>query len=324
MQRRKFLTFLGGAAAWPFAARAQKPAMPVIGFLNSGLSHGYTVALTGFKQGLKDRGYIEGQNVAIEYRWAEGKNERLPALAAELVGRKVAVMAVNTAALLPATKATKTIPIVFVSSVDPVKLGVVASLNRPGGNVTGVTSLNVDVGSKRLELLHELMPAAGNFAFLVHSTNPNSKTLLNDVHAAARKFGVQITVLPVTSERDIESAFGKVTELRANGLVIGSDALFNSQSRHLAELAVRHAVPTIYQNRDFAEAGGLASYGGDLKETFRVQGTYAGRILKGEKASDLPVQRATKIELIINLKTAKALGLTVAPYLLARADEVIE
>ena len=324
MRRREFIKAIAGSAvAWPLAARAQQP-VPVIGFLNSGLSGGYTVATSGFKQGLKDGGYVEGQNVAIEYRWAEGKNERLPALAAELVARKVAVMVVNTAALLPATKATKTIPIVFISSVDPVKLGAVASLNRPGGNVTGVTSLNVDVGSKRLELLHEVMPAAANVAFLVHSANPNSETLLKDAHAAAHRLGMQISVLSVSSERDIESAFAKVTELRASALVIGSDAIFNSRSKQLGALAARHAVPTIYQNREFAEAGGLMSYGGDLREPFRITGIYASRILKGEKPADLPVQRSTKLELVINLKAAKALGLNVPNTLVGRADEVIE
>jgi putative ABC transport system substrate-binding protein len=305
-------------------ARAQQPILPVIGFLNSGLSDGYAVAISGFKQGLKEGGYAEGQNVAIEYRWAEGKNERLPTLAADLVQRKVAVIVANTAALLPATKATKTIPIVFISSVDPVKLGVVASLNRPGGNVTGVTSLNVDVGSKRLELLHEVMPAATKFAFLIHPANPNSETLLKDAQVAAHRLGVQIFVLHASSERDFESVFAKVTELKANALVIGSDALFNSRSEQLGALAARHAVPTVYQNREFAVAGGLLSYGGDLREPFRITGVYASRILKGEKPADLPVQRSTKIELVINLKAAKALGLNVPNALVGRADEVVE
>lgn len=324
MRRREFISFIGSAvAAWPLAVRAQQP-IPVVGFLNSGLSAGYTVATSGFKQGLKDGGYVEGQNVAIEYRWAEGKDERLPALAADLVARKVAVMAVNTAALLPATKATKTIPIVFVSSVDPVKLGVVASLNRPGGNVTGVTSLNVAVSSKRLELLHEAMPAAAKIAFLIHSANPNSETLLKDAQEAARGIGMQISVLSVSSEPDIESAFAKLTEMRASALVIGSDALFNSLSKRLGELAARYAIPTVYQNHEFAEAGGLMSYGADLREPFRIMGKYASRILKGERPADLPVQRSTKIELVINLKAAKALGLNIPNTLVGRADEVIE
>jgi putative ABC transport system substrate-binding protein len=324
MRRQEFISFIGSAvAAWPLAARAQQP-MPVIGFLNSGLSAGYTVATSGFKEGLKDGGHVEGQNVAIEYRWAEGKYERLPTLAADLIARKVAVMVVNSAALLPATKATKTIPIVFTTSLDPVRLGVVASLNRPGGNVTGVTSLNVDVGSKRLELLHEVMPAAANIAFLVHSANPNSETLLKDAQAAARRLGMQISVLSVNSERDIESAFAKVAELRASALVIGTDALFNSRSKQLGQLAGRHAIPTVYQNREFAEAGGLMSYGGDLREPYRITGRYASRILKGESPADLPVQQSTKIELVINLKAAKALGLNVPNTLVGRADELIE
>jgi ABC-type uncharacterized transport system substrate-binding protein len=325
MHRRDFIKGVAGTAVtWPHVARAQQP-MPVIGFLNSGLSAGYAIATSGFKRGLKDGGYVEGQNVTIEYRWAEGEYERLPALAADLVTRKVAVMFVNTAALLPAIEATKTIPIVFITSADPVQLGVVASLNRPGGNVTGVTSLNVDVGSKRLELLHEVMPAAANIAFLVHSANPNSETLLKDAQAAARKLGMQISVLSVNSDRDIEAAFAKVTKLRASALVIGSDALFNSLSKQLGALAVRHAIPTVYQNREFAEAGGLMAYGaGSISDVYRIAGAYAGRILKGEKPGDLPVVQSAKVELIINLKTAKALGITVPLPLLGRADDVIE
>jgi len=324
MRRREFISFIGSAAAaWPLVARAQQPT-PVVGFLNSGLSAGYAVATNGFKQGLKDGGYVEGQNVAIEYRWAEGKYERLPALAADLVARKVAVMVVNTAALLPATKATKTIPIVFITSVDPVEQRVVASLNRPGGNVTGVTSLNVDVGSKRLELLHEVMPTAANIAFLVHSANPNSETLLKDAQAAARKLGMQILVLSMNSERDIEAVFAKATELRASALVIGSDALFNSWSKQLGALAARHAIPAVYQNREFAEAGGLMSYGGSVTDSYRQAGIYTGRTLKGEKPADLPVVQATKLELVINLKTAKMLGLSIPNTLIGRADEVLE
>jgi putative ABC transport system substrate-binding protein len=326
MKRREFIKVIVGSTTtvWPLAVRAQQPTMPVIGFLNSGLSNGYVVATSGFKQGLKDGGYVEGQNVAIEYRWAEGKNERLPGLAADLVARKVALMMVNTAGLLPATKATKTIPIVFATSVDPVKLGVVVSLSRPGGNVTGVTSLNVDVGSKRLELLHEALPTAGHIAFLVHSSNPNSETLLKDARAAGRKLGMQISVLTVNSERDIEPAFSKLTELRASALVIGTDSLFNSRTKQLGALAARYRVPAVYEGRKFAEAGGLISYGGDVREVYRIAGSYASQVLKGRKPADLPVQESTKIELIINLKVAKALGLNVPNNLVGRADQLIE
>ena len=324
MKRREFLGVLGSAAAvWPLAARAQQSLIPTIGFLNSGSPDSLRVP-RAFNQGLNDAGYVDGRNVTVEYRWAEGQYDRLPAMAADLVRRQVAVIVANTSAVLHAKAATTTIPIVFNSSVDPVQLGLVASLSRPGGNVTGVTSLNVEVGSKRLELLHELLPTATDIAFLVNPPNPNAETLLRDLQAASRRLGLQIHVLHANNERDFDPAFAKLIALRAGALVIGTDAFYNSRSEQLAALTIRHAVPTIYHTREFAAAGGLMSYGGNLTEPYHLTGVYAGRILKGESASDLPVQRATKIGLIINLKTAKSLGLTVPLPLLGRADEVIE
>jgi ABC-type uncharacterized transport system substrate-binding protein len=325
MQRRAFILALGGAAAaWPLAARAQQPTMPVIGFLNSASAAGYGVAVRGFHQGLKEAGFIEGQNVAIEYRWAEGQYDRLPALASDLARRQVAVIVANTSAILPARAATSAIPIVFTTSLDPVQRGLVASLSRPGGNVTGVYSLNVEVGQKRLELLHEVIPAATTIAFLVNPANPNVETLSRDLKEAAGRLGLQLHVLRASSERDFDNVFATVRTLGAGALVIGTDSLFNSWSERLAALTVRHALPTIYQTREFAAAGGLMSYGGLLAESYRLVGVSAGRILAGANPADLPVQQATKIELFINLKTAKALGITMPLPLLGRADEVIE
>jgi putative tryptophan/tyrosine transport system substrate-binding protein len=324
MKRREFITLLGGAAAWPLAAHAQQPAMPVIGFLNGASADGYAIAARAFRQGLKDTGYVEGENVAIEYRWAEGQYNRLPALAAELVRRKVDVIAANGVALSPARAATTTIPIVFTTTLDPVQLGLVASLSRPGGNVTGVTSLGVEVGPKRLELLHELVPTANVIGLLVNPNNPSAQTLSGDMQAAARKLGLQLHVLDASNERDFDRVFGALVQLRASGLVIGTDAFLTSHSEQLAALTLRHALPAIYQYPEFTAAGGLMSYGNSIKETFRTAGVYTGRILKGEKPADLPVQQITKIELIINLKTAKALGITVPLPLSGRADEVIE
>ena len=325
MKRREFITLLGGvAAAWPLAARAQQPGMPVIGFLNGASADGYAISARAFRQGLKDTGYVEGENVAIEYRWAEGQYDRLPAMAADLVRRKVDVIAANSAAMLPARAATTTIPIVFVTSLDPVQLGWVASLSRPGGNVTGVTSLNVEVGPKRLELLHELVPAVNVIGLLVNPNNANAQTLSKDLQVAARKLGLQLHVLHAGNERDFDGVFVDLVQLRAGALVIGTDAFLTSHSERLAALALRHAMPAIYQYPEFTAAGGLMSYGGSIKETFRTVGVYTGRILKGEKPTDLPVQQITKVELIINLKTAKALGITVPLPLSGRADEVIE
>jgi putative tryptophan/tyrosine transport system substrate-binding protein len=326
MKRREFITLLGGAAAtWPMAARAQKPAMPVIGFLNSASPAPYVRSVAAFRQGLNDAGYVDGQNVAIEFRWADGQYDRLPALAADLFRRQIAVMFANTPGVQVAMAATTTVPIVFAVSGDPVKDGLVASLNRPGGNVTGVTQTNVEVTPKRLELLHELVPTASVMALLV---NPAGRTLAEatstDLQAASRTLGLRLVVLNASTERDFDIVFAKLVQLQAGGLVIGSDPFFTSRSEQLAALSVRHAVPTIYQYREFAMAGGLMSYGGSLADSYHVAGNYTGRILKGEKPADLPVQQSNKVELIINLKTAKAFGLTVPPQIVARADEVIE
>ena len=325
MKRRYFLGVLSGAAAmWPLAARAQQ-AMPVIGYVGTGSRESDAFRLPSFHKGLSDSGYVEGQNVAIEYRWAQGQNDRLPALAADLVHRQVSVIvsAGGLPTALAAKAATTTIPIVFFLGNDPVEAGLVASLSRPSGNLTGVTTLNVQIGPKRLELLHEVLPSATNIALLVNPTNPTAKTVSKDLQAAARTLGLQLHVLHASSERDIDDAFATLAHLRAGGLVIGSDVFFNAHIEQLGTLAVRHAVPTIYQY-EFAAAGGLMSYGSSLTAPSRQAGVYTGRILKGEKPADLPVQQATKVELIINLKTAKALGVTVPLSLLGRADEVIE
>jgi putative ABC transport system substrate-binding protein len=324
MKRREFVAGLAGVVAWPLAARAQQPRVPVIGFLSSAAPDRDAGRLRAFRQGLSETGYVEGQNVAIEYRWAEEKNDRLPALAADLVRGQVTIIVANNPAALPAKAATTTIPIVFTIGFDPVAAGLVASLNRPGGNLTGVTSLNLELGLKRLELMHEIVPGASIMAFLVNPTSPSADTQLRDLQAPARTMGRQLHVLHASTERDFETAFATLVQLRAGGLVIGPDAFFNSRSEQLATLAVRHAVPAIFQFRAFAAAGGLVSYGGSLAELNRQSGVYTGRILKGEKPAELPVQQSTKVELIINLKTAKALGITVPDHLLRRADEVIE
>jgi putative ABC transport system substrate-binding protein len=326
MKRREFITLVGGAvAAWPVAARAQQPAMPVIGFINSASPDLFMHFVRAFHHGLGETGYVEGRNVAIEYRWAEGQYNRVPTLAADLVRRQVTVIAAtSTPAALSAKAATTTIPIVFTMSGDPVKLGLVANLSRPAGNVTGVTQLNVEVGPKRLELAHELIPAATTIALLVNPTNPISAALLRDLQAAASSLGLQLHVLRASDEREIDSAFATLAPVRLGVLVISSDALFTSRSEQLAALAVRHAIPTIYQNREFAAAGGLMSYGGNNLDAYQQVGVYTGRILAGAKPADLPVVQATKVELFINLKTARTLGLELPPSLLARADEVIE
>ncbi len=327
MRRREFITLLGGAAAaWPLAVRAQQPAMPVIGFLGPGSAESDAYRVTAFRQGLNEAGFIDGQNLTIEYRWAEGRNDRLPAMAADLVHRQVAVIvATSLPAALAAKAATTTIPIVFETAANPVKLGLVASLNRPGGNVTGVTQLAEEIAPKRLELLHELLPKASVLALLVNPTasaiaEPQSRVVLS----AARALGVELNIVNASTERDFDAVFTKLTELRAGGLVIGGDAFFTSHIEQLAALTVQHAMPAIYQWRAFAAAGGLMSYGSNITDMHRLVGIYTGRILKGDKPADLPVQQATKIELYINLKTAKALGLAVPLSLLARADEVIE
>ena len=324
--RRELLAALGGAVAWPLAARAQQPALPVIGFLNQASPDGYRRMVTAFRQGLQESGYVEGRNVAIEYRWAGGHNDRLPAMVAELVQRQVTVIAATTTpAALAAKAATTSIPIVFEMGGDPIALGLVASLSRPGGNVTGVTQLNVEVASKRLELLHELLPTAIVTALVVNPTNPAvTEVVLRASQAAAQRLGLDLHVLNASSESDFDGVFANVIQLRAGGLVIGSDAFFNSRSEQLAALALRHAVPTVFENREFVAAGGLAAYSGDVADAYRLAGVYAARILKGEKPGELPVQQATKIQLVLNLKTAKALGITVPLPLLGRADEVIE
>jgi putative ABC transport system substrate-binding protein len=329
LRRRSFITLLGGAAvAWPLAARAQQPAMSVIGILSAEWPNAVVAdRLRAFHEGLSETGYVEGRNLAIEYRWAEGRNDQLPALAAELVRRQVAVIVTtgSTPATLAASAATTTIPIVFYIGANPVEAGLVTSLSRPGGNLTGVVTLNVEVTAKRLELLHELVPTATTIAALVNPTSPVvADTVTRDLQTAAGALGLQLRVLHASNEREFEAAFASLVQLRAAGLVIGGDALFNSRSEQLAALTVRHAVPAIYQFREFVSAGGLMSYGTTVVDTYRPLGVYTGRILKGEKPAELAVQQATKLELIINMKTAKALGITVPLPLIGRADEVIE
>ena len=327
MRRREFITLFGGAAAWPLAASAQQPTMPVIGFLHGASPGPYARFLSGFHQGLKEAGYTEGRNVAVEYRWAEDRYDRLPALAADLVDRHVTVIAAlgSTPAALAAKAATTTIPIVFLVGVDPVAIGLVASLARPGGNLTGVTNLTAQIGPKRLELLHALVPTAITVALLVNPSSPElAEPQLQELQVAARSLGLQLHVLNASTEREIDMAFATVVQLRAGGLVIVPDSLFVSQAEQLAALALRHRVPAIFQYPEFTAAGGLMSYGSNLRDLLRWSGLYTGRILKGEKPADLPVQQATKVELIINLKTAKALGITVPLPLSGRADEIFE
>ncbi|HXQ82595.1 MAG TPA: ABC transporter substrate-binding protein [Xanthobacteraceae bacterium] len=330
MRRRELISLFGGAAASsllrPLAARAQQTAVPVVGFLGPGSAVTDAFRVTAIRQGLNESGYVDGQNVTIEYHWAEDRHDRLPALATDLVRRQVTVIvATSTPAVLAAKAATTTIPIVFETAADPVKLGLVASLGRPGGNVTGVTQLGEEVLPKRLELLHELLPAVRVMALLVNPTDPALADAQVRVSvSAAKTLGIELHVLNASTERDFDAVFAKLIELRAGGLVIGGDALFTGHNDQLAALTVHHGVPAIYQRREFAAAGGLLGYGSNIADTHRLVGIYTGRVLKGEKPADLPVQQATKIELYINLKTAKALGLTVPLTLLGRADEVIE
>ena len=327
MNRRDFITFLAGVAAWPIAARAQQPAMPVIGFLAAAPPDATPIRLRAFNEGLRATGYVEGRNVKLEYRWAEAHTGQLPELAAQLVHDRVAVIvaAGGIAAALAAKSVTASVPIVFASGADPVSAGLVASLSRPGANVTGVTSLNTEVLPKRLELMHELLPSATNVGLLVNPAVPAvSEPSLRTAQAAAQVLGLQLNILHATNERDFDTIFATLIRLRANALVIAADNIFTTHSEQLAALTVRHALPAIYEDRPFAAAGGLMSYGGNETEYYRLIGGYAGRILNGGKPADLPVQQATKVELIINLKSAKALGINFPLTLFARADEVIE
>ncbi len=328
MRRREFLAALGGSAvAWPLAARAQQPAiLPTIGFIGSDSPGQYADRLRAFRLGLKSAGFAEGQNVAVEYRWAEGRNDRLPELTADLVRRQVAVIvAPTTPSVLVAKAASKTIPIVFFTAGDPVDLGLVASLSRPDNNLTGATTLTLEVGPKWLQLLHEMVPNATALALLINPTSSNLAEAQSRVlQAAARSRGLQLDVLQASTDQDLDSAFANLARLGASGVVISSDSFFFSRSAQLARLAISHAVPAIFGFREFVAAGGLMSYGGSLAESFRWVGVYTGRVLRGEKPANLPVQQSTRIELFINLKTAEALGLEVPPTLLTRADEVIE
>jgi putative tryptophan/tyrosine transport system substrate-binding protein len=328
MKRREFIALFGGAAAgWPLAARAQQQAKAVVGILSSetlDLSAGRVRAL---RQGLSESGYVEGRNVEIEYRWAENQYDRLPTLAADLVHRQVSVIATigSTQAVSAAKAATATTPIVFVTGGDPVKIGLVASLNQPGGNLTGVTVLSVEILPKRLELLHELVPTTTVIAVLVNPTNPQqTEAEMREVQTAARNLGLQLHILTAGTDSDIDAAFAAVMQVRAGALLIGNDAFFNSRSEELAARTLRDAVPTIFNLREFTAAGGLMSYGASLTDAYRQAGVYIGRIVKGETPADLPVVQSTKVELFINLKTAKALGINVPLPLLGRADEVIE
>jgi putative tryptophan/tyrosine transport system substrate-binding protein len=327
IRRRDFIAGLGSVAAWPLAARAQQPAMPVIGYIGTGTRESDAFRLPSFQRGLGEIGYIEGRNVAIEYRWADGHNDRLPALAADLARRQVNVIAVpaSTPGALAAKAATSTIPIIFYVGLDPVELGLVASLGRPGGNLTGVTGWNVMVGPKRMELLHETVPTAAVMGLLVNPTSPELEDAdSKEQRAAARTLGVQLHVLHASTEEDLRAVFAKLVELRADGLVIGTDSFFNTKKEQLAALSIRYRVPTIHQYREFAAAGGLMSYGSDTSELSRQVGVYTGRILKGEKPADLPVQQATRVELVVNLNTAKMLGLVLPQSILVRADAIIE
>ena len=327
IRRRQFITLLGGAAAtWPLAARAQQPLMPVIGFL-SGRSPGESESVeAAFRQGLKESGYAEGQNVHIAFRWAEGRYDRLPALLASLVDIRVAVIAASggQAVLLAAKAATSTIPIVFVSGEDPVKLGLVASLNRPGGSATGVSMFLSEMEAKRLALLHELVPTGTITGVIVNPSSPSIDTQLREINSAARALGRQIQIVNATNERELDAAFVSLAQSKVGALLIASNAYFTSRRDQIVALAAQRAIPAIYDQREFPMAGGLVSYGTNLSDSYRLMGVYTGKVLKGEKPTDLPVQQSTKFELVINLKTAKALGLDIPATVLARADEVIE
>jgi putative ABC transport system substrate-binding protein len=330
MRRREFILALGGAAAassnlWPLTARAQQPAMPVIGYLTSRARSDDALFEAAFRQGLKEIGFVEGENVVVESRWAENQYDSLPALAADLVRRQVAVIAaLSVPVALAAKAATTTIPIVFTAGADPGRVGLVASLNRPGGNITGVNTFGAELGAKGLGLLQELAPTATVIGLLVNPKNPIAAFTIADVQAATRAIGKKIQVFNASSDRDLDASFAHLAQVRDRALLIGNDSFFNSRVNQLAALAARHIIPALYFRREFATAGGLASYGSSITDAYRQAGVYVGRILKGEKPSDLPVVQPTKFEFVINLKTAKALGLEISPMLLARADEVIE
>jgi ABC-type uncharacterized transport system substrate-binding protein len=328
MKRRAFITLLGGAAAaWPLATRAQQPSLPVIGILAVAAPEANAIRLSAFREGLRTAGYIEGQNVKIEYRWAEAHTGRLPELAAGLVRDRVAVLvaAGGTPSAVAAKAATREIPVVFGIGADPIEVGLVASLNRPGGNVTGVTSLNIEVAPKRLELMHELLPSVTSMALLVNPAVPAlAERVSRSSQAAAQTLGLQLHTVRASSDRDFDAVFERLSQLRVGALVIGPDTFFTSQSEQLAKMTVRHEMPAIYEFREFAAAGGLMSYSSSETEYYRLVGTYAARVLKGDKPADLPVQQSTKVELFLNLKTAKALGITVPLPLSGRADEVFE
>jgi putative tryptophan/tyrosine transport system substrate-binding protein len=328
IERRKVLASLGGAAlAWPLAARAQQPAMPVIGFLHSASAAAFADQVVAFRKGLSEAGFVEGQNVTIEFRWGEGQNERLSVLAAELVLRRVDVIVTpgSTAATLAAKAATATIPIVFVIGADPVKIGLVASLNRPGGNATGISDIGVELAAKRLALLHELLPGATRFAVLVNPDNPLiTEAFVGELQAAASALGRQIEVVGARTNSDIDAAFVTLVKKQPDALLTSPDAMFVTRRVQLTTLATRHLLPALYHRREFADAGGLMSYGSSIVDQFRQTGVYAGRILKGEKPSEMPVQLPTRFEFVVNMQTAKTMGIDVPATLLARADEVIE
>ena len=326
MRRREFLGVVAGTAAWPIAARAQQPAMPVIGFLHSGSADQYVERLATFRRGLSEAGLVEGQNVAVEYRWADGQVDKLPALAADLVQRQVAVIATpfSTDAALAARAATKTIPIVFVSSADTVGIGLVASLNRPGGNITGVTTLNTELAPKRLELLRTLVPGAVRYFALVNPTSDLAEPFIRDIEAAAATLGIRIELLRASNDRELDEVFTGISQSSRGVLISSTDALFFVRRERIAALAISHGLPTIFDARTYVVAGGLMSYAGVDTDMMLLMVSYIGRILKGEKPADLPVVQPTKFALTINLKTAKALGLDVPPALLATVDETIE
>ena len=325
MRRREFITLLGGAAVWPLAARAQRTAMPMVAFVNSASPDGYSPMVAAFRQGLKEGGYVEGQNVTVEYRWAEGHYDRASAIAPELIDRKAAVIVANTPGVLAMKAVITTTPIVFTTASDPVQAGLVASMSRPSANVTGATALAVELAAKRLELAHQLMPTASVIAALINPTNRNTaEPQMRDLRAAAQALGLELHVMQASTEGEFDAVFTNLAERRPGALVIGTDGFFISRSEQLAAMTVRHGVPAIFENREFVAAGGLMSYGGSLPDAYRLAGVYVARILKGEKPGELPVQQSTKVQMFLNLKTAKALGITVPPPLIARADEVIE